>query len=131
MRDTAELVRCGFERISEDLYAAAGEVPRIHVEVVDAGSAAGARVMVAITPWTLVGVVLSADERFPSSLVIGGRRYLVHTHELDGIGPYRAVALSGTGAHFPSQVHARKVARTVAPLLLAAVARARGHPLAA
>jgi hypothetical protein len=104
---------------------------RLRVDVVDTGIAEDARTLIVVLPWAIEGVIFVPDERFPSSLVIGGRRHRVLHHELPELGSLRTVELVPDVTPLPSPRHARKIACLLAPLFRDAVAQARHERVAA
>jgi hypothetical protein len=97
----------------------------ISVDVFDAGIAIDTPTYILITPWTINGLAFPPDDDFPSALEIDGRVRIVHAVDDSDLGPHCAVNLVPLGAHFPSPVHARKVARDFAPKFRRAVEEAR------
>lgn len=98
---------------------------RLDVEVMDTGVAGDARTFIVLLPWGFEGLIFTPDERFPSSLILGGRRLRVFHHELAELGRFRTVELVENVAPLASPRHARKVAYLIAPAFRDAVARAR------
>jgi hypothetical protein len=97
----------------------------IGVEVFDGGTAFDTPTYILLTPWTINGLAFPPDDDFPSGLEIDGSVRVVYAIDDSPLGPYRAVNLTPLGSHFPSSVHARKVARAFAPAFRRAVEEAR------
>ena len=102
--------------------------PRLRVEVVGAAMAADSPVLVLVTPWTINGLAFPPDGDFPDRLEIAGKDHQVWAHELDGVGPYRMVALLVTVACLQSPAEARELAEAMAEPFRTAVADARTGP---
>ena len=98
---------------------------RLGVEVIDAGVAADVRTFVVVLPWGLEGLIFVPDERFPTSLLLGGRRLRIFRHDLEELGSFRTVELVDNVTPLASPHHARKVANLIAPSFREAAARAR------
>jgi len=101
------------------------------VEVVDTGVAGDAPTFIVVLPWAFKGVIFTPDDRFPTSLALGGRRLSVFRHELPDLGPFRTVELVENVMPLASTRHARKVACLIGPSFRNAVARARQELFAA
>lgn len=104
---------------------------RLDVEVVDTGLAGDALTLIVVLPWGFEGLIFAADDRFPTSLVLGGCRLRVIHHELPDLGRFRTVELVENVTPLASPRHARKVAWLIAPSFRDAVARARQELFAA
>lgn len=104
---------------------------RLDVEVVDTGIAGDARTFIVVLPWGFEGVIFTGDDRFPISLVLGGRRLRVARHELPDLGHFQTVELVENVTPLASPRHARKVACLIGPSFRDAVARARRELFAA
>lgn len=122
--DLAGRVRQAFERIHCSVFDPATN-PKLTVEVVDAGMAGDTPTLIVITPWTLNALAFPPDDRFPLTIRMSGREYAAYPIELPEVGPYRSFVLAPDVSLLPSAVHARKVARMMAPLFRDAVERAR------
>jgi hypothetical protein len=99
--------------------------PRLGIEVIDAGVAFDTPTFVLITPWTLSGLAFPPDERFPESLEINGKVHRAYPIEVPALGRHRSVNLVSDMSDLRSFGQAREVARCLAPLFRAAVAKAR------
>jgi hypothetical protein len=122
----ADRVRQGFERIQCSVFVLDPTTnPKLTIEVVDAGMAGDTPTFIVITPWTLNALAFPPDHRFPLTIRMGGREYAAYPVELPEIGAYRSVILAPNVSRLPSPVHARKVARMMAPLFRKAVEEAR------
>jgi hypothetical protein len=97
----------------------------IGVEVLDAGIALDTPTFILITPWTMNGLAFAPDDALPHALVVDGRIRAVDSVDQPPLGHYLAVNLVPFGTHFPSPVHARKVAHLLAPEFRRAVTQAR------
>ena len=95
------------------------------VDVVDTGVAGDTPTLVVVLPWGFEGIIFTPDERFPTSVVLGGRRLPVFRHELPVLGSFRTVELVENVMPLASTRHARKVACLIGPSFRDAVARAR------
>ena len=104
---------------------------RLALDVVDAGLAEDARILILVLPWAIEGLIFAPDGHFPSSIAIGGRRHDVFRHELPDLGRFRTVELVPDVTALPSQHHARKVACLLGPPFRDAVARARRQVMTA
>jgi hypothetical protein len=125
-RALADRVRQAFERIQCSVFLLDPATnPKLTVEVVDAGMASDTPTLIVITPWTLNALAFPPDDRFPLTIRMSGREYAAYPIELPEVGPYRSVVLAPDVSLLPSAVHARKVARMMAPLFRDAVERAR------
>lgn len=121
-----------FELVGQAVFPVHGpRNSRLEVEVVDTGTAGDARTFIVVLPWGLEGVIFTADDRFPTSIVLGGRRQRVFHHELPGLGQFRTVELVEDVMPLASPRHARKVACLIGPSFRNAVARARQELFAA
>lgn len=122
----AAAVLAAFTEIHESVFRGDPAAnPRLRVEIVGAAMAADTPVLVLVTPWTINGLAFPPAEEFPDRLEIAGKDYQVWTHELDGVGPYRMVALLGTVSCLQSPAEARELAEAMAEPLRQAVAAAR------
>lgn len=104
---------------------------RLDVEVVDTGIAGDARTFIVVLPWGFEGVIFTPDDRFPASIVLGGRHHRVFHHEIRGLGPFRTVELVENVTPLASPRHARKVACLFGPSFRDAVTHARRELFAA
>jgi len=124
--DLAGRVGQAFERIHHSVFLLDPTAnPKLTVEVVDAGMAGDTPTLILITPWTLSALAFPPDDRFPPTIEMSGRDYAAYPIELPEVGPYRSVNLAPDVSRLPSAAHARKVARTMAPLFREAVEKAR------
>jgi hypothetical protein len=121
-----ERIRRAFAAIHDPVFDAGTELTTgIEVEVFNAGIAFDTPTFILLTPWTINGLAFPPDDAFPSGLAIDGRVRVVYAIEESPLGPYRAVNLTPLGSHFPSPVHARKVAKDFAPMFRRAVEESR------
>lgn len=121
-----------FEALGPSLFPVHGpRNTRLDVEVVDTGTAGDARTCIVVLPWGLEGVIFTADEDFPDSIVLGGRHLRVSRHAIPELGQFRTVELVDDVAPLASPRHARKVAFLIGPSFREAVARAVGERFAA
>ena len=99
---------------------------RLRIDVVDSGLAHDTSTFIVVLPWGIEGLIFTGSgKRFPSSIVVGGRRHRVLQHELPGLGGFCTVELVPDVTPLASPRHARKVAYHIGPLFREAVARAR------
>lgn len=128
----AHRAQMAFAQVGQAVFPVHGpRNTRLDIEVVDTGPAGDARTLIVVVPWGLEGVIFMADDRFPPSIVLGGRRHRVFRHELRGLGPFRTVELVENVTPLASSRHARKVACLIGPSFRDAVARARQELFAA
>ena len=128
----AHRAQATFELIGPAVFPVHGpRNERLDVEVVDTGTAGDARTLIVVLPWGFEGVIFTADDRFPTSIMLGGRRQRVFHHELPGLGHFRTVELVENVMPLASPRHARKVACLIGPSFRDAVARARQELFAA
>ena len=114
-----------FARIHRDVFADdPASNPAVAVEIVEPGEVDGLPTLVLITPWTLNGMIFGDLAGFPTSLVVGAKKYPVFAHTLAELGPYRSVNLVSDVSSLESQETARKIARAYVQPFRTAVARA-------
>ncbi len=117
-----------FEGINQRVFAGDPAAnPRLKVEVVQAAVVADTPTLILITPWTLNGMAFPPDERFPTTLKVGGKEYPVFEHSLEELGPYHSVNLMGDVSTLKSPESARALARSLSEPFAKAVADARGR----
>jgi hypothetical protein len=123
MPATAE-VRDAFAAIHHRVFwgdPAANE--RLRVEVLGERTVGGTTTMLLITPWTINGLIFSAE--LPAVLVLAGARRPVHVLELPGLGRFGSVNLVPDVSALPDQAAARSLAAPwLKPFRLAATAMA-------
>ena len=120
-----------FEALGPSLFPVHGPRNiRLDVDVVDTGTAGVARTCIVVLPWGLEGVIFTADDDFPESIVLGGRHLRVSRHAVPELGRFCTVELVDDVAPLASPRHARKVACLIGPLFRDAVARAVGERFA-
>ncbi len=110
MPGTAE-VRDAFAAIHHRVFwgdPAANE--RLRVEVVGGRTVAGTTTMLLITPWTINGLIFSAE--LPAVLVLADARRPGHVLGLPGLGRFGAVNLVPDVSAIPDQAGARSLAAT-------------------
>lgn len=114
-----------FEQLGSRLFPVHGpRNARLEVDVVDTGTVGDARTFIVVMPWGLEGVIFTADDDFPGSIVLGGRHLRVSEHAVAHLGRFRTTELVDDVAPLASPRHARKVACLIGPSFREAVARA-------
>ena len=123
--------QCAFEALGPSLFPVHGpRNTRLEVDVVDTGAAGDVRTCIVVLPWGLEGVIFTAAEDFPESIVLGGRHLRLSRHAVPALGRFRTVELVDDVAPLASPRHARKVACLIGPSFREAVAHAVGDRLA-
>jgi [NiFe]-hydrogenase assembly, chaperone, HybE len=124
--ELADRVRQAFERVQRSVFRLDPTTdPKLTVEVIDAGMAGDTPTLIVITPWTLSALAFPPDRAFPLTIRMSGRDYAAYPIELPEVGAYYSVIVAPDVSLLPSPVHARKVARMMAPLFRKAVEEAR------
>lgn len=124
--DLAARVYDHFERVNRDVFRGDPAAnPKLKVEVLDPEMIGDTATLVLVTPWTLNGMALPPDDRFPDSLTVNTKHLPVFRNELDGIGAYVSVNLVADVSALQSPDAARGVGRPLGAKFREAVAQVR------